>query len=181
MTYPDSNYNPYAYNTPTPQPPKKRRVWPWVLGILVVLFFLFVGCSAIVGSAVDEAAKSVESGQSVGANPPEQATANVGATVRDGKLEFTVTNWDGVSRVSLTVTNIGSAPTYLSDSDQVIIDDQGREFKPDSDFSSDLWLNELNPGQTVSGTLDYQLFGANPVAIELHDSFLSGGARENLK
>ncbi|MFC4373671.1 MmpS family transport accessory protein [Nocardia halotolerans] len=38
-----------------PQPPKKKKVWPWVLGgILLVLLLIIGGCVALVGSVANE-------------------------------------------------------------------------------------------------------------------------------
>ena len=48
-----SNYPPCSYPIPGyyQQPPKKRRVWPWVLGGFVLLVFLGVGgCFAFIGA-----------------------------------------------------------------------------------------------------------------------------------
>ncbi|GAA4402148.1 MmpS family transport accessory protein [Tsukamurella soli] len=51
MSTPNPPYPPQAY--PPIQPPKKRRIWPWVLlGILVVFIAIVAGCTAMVGSAV---------------------------------------------------------------------------------------------------------------------------------
>jgi hypothetical protein len=55
---------PYGYNQggyPAPAPKARRRVWPWVLLVVVMLPILgFIGCTALVGgaiSAVDQARK----------------------------------------------------------------------------------------------------------------------------
>lgn len=40
-----NNYNPA---------PKKRKVWPWVVGVLAFLLLAFVGCTAMTVSAVDD-------------------------------------------------------------------------------------------------------------------------------
>ena len=55
MFYPDSNYNPYAYNTPPPQPPKKDApTWLKVIVGFAFLFVLLVGCVAIVGGGAED-------------------------------------------------------------------------------------------------------------------------------
>lgn len=47
-------YPPQGY-APTP-PPKRRRVWPWVLlGVVLVPILGFVACTAAVGKAVSDA------------------------------------------------------------------------------------------------------------------------------
>lgn len=49
--YPPNNQ--YGYGQP---PKKKRKKWPWVLGILVLLgILLFGGCAALVGGAMNAA------------------------------------------------------------------------------------------------------------------------------
>jgi hypothetical protein len=56
-----------------PQPPKKRRVWLWVLiGILALFLIVIVACSAITVSAVNDVAKSVATATSP-ADPTESA------------------------------------------------------------------------------------------------------------
>jgi hypothetical protein len=66
--YPGGYYPPQAYN----QPPKKRKVWPWVLGALFGVFILFCGgCVAflaVVGKSLDRSKPTVSSHGSV--NPP---------------------------------------------------------------------------------------------------------------
>lgn len=36
-----------------PDPPKKRKVWPWILGFLAFAFLAFAGCTVLVSGAVD--------------------------------------------------------------------------------------------------------------------------------
>lgn len=40
-------------------PPKKRKVWPWVLGLFALAFLAFAGCSVLVGGAVNEVDKAI--------------------------------------------------------------------------------------------------------------------------
>ncbi|MBZ2197920.1 DUF4352 domain-containing protein [Occultella gossypii] len=128
----------------------------------------------------------------------EEALPGVGAAVRDGKFEFVVTSIEtGVDTVGseylneqaqgqfvlvhLTVTNIGEAPQYFSDSDQQLFDAAGREFSPNSTAGlwiegNDTFFTEINPGNTVEGTIVFDIpADAVPTTLELHDSFLSGG------
>lgn len=126
------------------------------------------------------------------------AGAKVGAGVRDGKFEFTVTRVEaGVKRVGpdfmaqkaqgqfvlvhLSVTNIGDEPQTLVDSEQKVRDAAGRQFSSDSVAAmlmdgNDVFFNQINPGNTVKGVLVYDMpKGAKPTSIELHDSMFSGG------
>ncbi|WP_231955091.1 DUF4352 domain-containing protein [Occultella aeris] len=81
--------------------------------------------------------------------------------------------------VHLTVTNIGEAPQYFSDSDQQL-DAAGREFAANSAAGiwiegNDTFVTEINPGNTVAGTIVFDIpADAVPSTLELHDSFLSG-------
>lgn len=63
---------------------------------------------------------------------------------------------------------------------QYLYDKQGRRFEPEFDWTSDLAFADLNPGQSVSGTLTYVLSGATPDYLELHDSMFSGGVEVRL-
>ena len=191
-------YPPQAYNQPpqSPNPKKGFPTWAKVLigGVGVLVFF--GACGAIVS---DEETETISSSPAINAQQPEpvpnaenaqpfvapepvqsQSDPGVGVAVRDGKLEFLVSSWDGASSINISVTNIGNRPVFFSGDNVKIVDTQGREFTPESDWSSDLWFAELQPGQSVSGTLTYSMYGATPSHLMLHDSMFSSGARVNL-
>ncbi|MFD7846595.1 DUF4352 domain-containing protein [Nocardia sp. NPDC059764] len=178
-----------------PQPPKKRRVWPWVLGgFLACLLLLFGGCAALIGGAAHEVAKQEE----------KRTTAEpVGTTVRDGKFSFAVTRVDppittvGTSEilkrdaqgefvlVYVDITNVGNQKQSFFGDNQKLIDEHGKEFSNDSgaalNVNKDL-LSEINPGNKLSAVLVFDVpKGTVPAAIEFHDSILSGGARVAVK
>lgn len=46
---------------------------------------------------------------------------------------------------------------------------------------SDIYYETLNPGESVSGALTYELSGAVPSHLELHDSVFSGGVEVALR
>lgn len=138
-----------------------------------------------------------------GQTQPEQ-TPGLGTPVRDGKFEFTVTKVDrGVRQVGgdllgekaqgrfvlvhVTVTNIGDQAQLLDDTSQTLRDTKGREFDADSMAAmsidgNDVFLNEINPGNTVKGVLVYDMpKDAVPASIELHDSMFSGGVTVSLR
>lgn len=107
---------------------------------------------------------------------PAAPVSGVGKPVRDGKFEFLVSSWDPATATAyIRVTNIGDRPQSLSMSAQYLYDKQDRKFEPEFDWTSDLALADLNPGQSVSGNLTYVLSGAIPDRLELHDSIFSGG------
>ena len=132
------------------------------------------------------------------ANAAKPSVATVGTPVRDGNFEFTVTKvQSGVASVGsdllsekaqgqfvlvhVTVTNIGAQAQLLTDSAQTVFDAKGRKFSADTAAAiyledNDVFLNEVNPGNTVKGTLVFDMpKDAKPASIELHDSAFSGG------
>lgn len=136
------------------------------------------------------------------AEPAEDA-AGIGDPVRDGKFEFTVTEVEtGVSEVGdeflseqaqgqfvlvhMTVSNIGDQAQMLSGSNQTLIDDQGREHSANGSAAiylegSETFLNDINPGNSVEGTVVFDIpADAEPAAVELHDSMFSGGVTVSL-
>lgn len=152
-------------------------------------------------AATDEAA--AEEPAEPEAEPAEEQPG-IGDPVRDGKFEFVVTGVeDGGTElgseflsekaqgrfhlVHISVTNIGDEAQMMSDSNQQVRDEQGRTFDANSSAAiymddNDLWLTDINPGNTMSGTLVFDMpEGATPVEIELHDSMFSGGVIVSLK
>ena len=107
------------------------------------------------------------------AAPPPPAN-DIGRPVRDGQFEFVVTALDG-STAQLTVTNIGDHPKTMDAGEQILMDVQGREFAPSVSILSDIYYETLNPGESASGSLMYELSGAVPDHLELHDSAFSDG------
>lgn len=63
--YPQNNQ--YGYGQP---PKKKRKKWPWVLGILVLLgILLFGGCAALMGGAMNAAEEATNDSTSSDSTP----------------------------------------------------------------------------------------------------------------
>lgn len=122
--YPQQGY-------PPAPPPKKRKVWPWVLLAVVLVPILgFVACTAMVGgaiNAVDEARKggtvalgetfTYQSGVQVAAFPPTTYKSNnqfiVGAGETGYKTTVAVVNGSdkpvGAALVTINAT-VGSTP-----------------------------------------------------------------------
>ncbi len=128
----------------------------------------------------------------------KDSTPTLGSKVRDGKFEFVVksiqcgihsvgTSWSRENamgefcKVNLTVTNIGKESQMFFDSNQTLIDSQDREFDSKSIIGSqdsDMWLSNINPGLTLSGSIYFDVpVGTKVKAIELHDSMFSGGVK----
>ncbi|MDM8086135.1 DUF4352 domain-containing protein [Cellulomonas cellasea] len=136
--------------------------------------------------------------------PVEQpAAAGIGAPVRDGKLEFTVTAVEpGVASlgsdafgqkaqgqfvlVRVTVQNIGDEAVFFHGGSQKAFDAQGREFSPDATApiyleDANSFLNEINPGNTVNGTIVFDMpVDVAITSLELHDSPFSSGVTVTL-
>lgn len=140
--------------------------------------------------------------------PPEaETTAKIGEEADDGKFAFTVTNikcgeptvtdssgyltkaaQGQYCLLTLSVKNIGDKQQLFSESDQKLLNSAGQQYSPDSTATlynsgnSDVFLSQINPGNTVSGVLVYDIpVGQTPVTAELHDSSLSGGVKVNLQ
>ena len=157
-------------------------------------------------STTDDAADSTDSTTSkkTSKNAPAKSAPGIGDAARDGKFEFTISKVEkGVASVGseyfnekadgqfvlvhITVKNIGDESQTLFDSEQKLKDTQGRSFSTDSSAAiamedNEMWLNEINPGNSAKGTLVYDMpADAQPAEIELHDSMFSGGVTVSLK
>jgi hypothetical protein len=84
--------------------------------------------------------------------------------------------------VSLSVRNIAGKSQYFLGSAQKMTDAAGAEFGDDElaglyvNQHSQTFLRKIGPGGTVTGKIVFDLpKGTTPSAVELHDSFLSGG------
>ena len=198
--YPPPQYPPQYPAAPPPK--KKKRIWRWALGAVVVL--IAIG-SILPDSKTKETSSGPASAPSASVPSPERAkddAAPVGTKVRDGKFEFSVESVKSGGAVvgdnpffqkkaqgewvvvTVTVTNISDAPQSFTPSAQKLIDAQGRKFEPDSTAQialggSDVpvWDN-INPGNTADVKLVYDMpADAVPAVLELHDSMFSGGAK----
>ncbi len=171
------------------------------LGALVVLAVIVStanGGSKPTPAAGENRPAATSAQASAASTRAERAGAGIGTAVRDGKLEFTVTAIDsGVASVGsdafgqkaqgqfvlvhLTITNIGDKAQYFDGSSQKAFDAQGREFSADTSAAiyltdANSFLNEINPGNSVTGTVVFDMPpGAAIAKLELHDSPFSGG------
>ena len=97
MTNPQMPHQTWPGNqAPYPvQPPKKRAMWPWVLGgFFACVLVFFGGCALLIGSAANEVANQEER---------RSSAAPAGSEVRDGKFGFVVT------RVDPPVSSVGDS------------------------------------------------------------------------
>lgn len=133
---------------------------------------------------------------------PEPDVPGIGDAVRDGNFEFTVLEVEsGLSSIGdgftaeeaagqfvvvrVSITTIGDSSQTWFDSNQALIDDQGREH---SSHSATLWLDdglvfeEINPGVTKEGVIAFDIpADAEPVQLRLHDSAFSNGVVVDLR
>ncbi|MDP3950527.1 DUF4352 domain-containing protein [Microbacterium sp.] len=140
-----------------------------------------------------------------GQQPPahDDPATGVGAAVRDGKFEFVVKNvkcgaqniggqfgsdaQGEFCQIRITVKNIGDEPQDMFSDNQYALNAAGQEFSPDGSamiFSanSDMWMSEINPGNSVSGELIYDVpRGTKLTKLEVHDSAFSSGATIDLR
>jgi hypothetical protein len=147
--------------------------------------------------------KQESSGSDEAATSSEAAGLN--EAVRDGKFEFTVKKVDcGETRignatfgtkaqgqfclVNLKVENIGNEAQSMFGDNQLLFDQDGREFSADTeaamymgDKAQTLW-EEINPGNSINGVVVFDVpKNAVPTSIELHDSMFSDGVKVSLK
>jgi len=132
------------------------------------------------------------------------AVAAPGTEVRDGSFAFTVTAVDPPVTtlgsgsfsskaqgryvlVHVTVRNVGDEAELFSDTSQKLLDAAGREYDASTGAAalylpdSNAFLNNINPGNSVDGTLVFDVpVGLRPAAVELHDSPFSRGVRVTL-
>lgn len=131
----------------------------------------------------------------------QKVFAKIGEPVRDGKFEFVVsgilcgetkvgsdylshTAQGQFCKVSLTVKNIGTVPVSFNSSDQFAFTSDNKKYSTDSkaaiysESSSNTWYSNINPGNSVSGDLYFDMpKDIQPTLLELHDSAFSGGVK----
>jgi hypothetical protein len=201
------NPNPQAPAAPVPPRKRRGRTLLIVTGgifALIVVGGIFGGGKSGTGATSPTVtAAPAANGDATQAAPAkaEAAPPKVGVEVRDGKFAFTVvkvetglptigsdftksTAQGSYVLVHLKVRNIGDKAQLLSDSSQKLIDAQGRKFDADTSAAimslenNQTFLNNINPGNEVTGTLVFDVpAGVELAALELHDSLFSGGVK----
>jgi hypothetical protein len=136
--------------------------------------------------------------------PAPKPASQLGKPVRDGKFAFIVRNVKcGIAvvgdnpylqekaqgqfcAVALTVENIGDESQSMFADNQYAFDGKSRKFSANSmasmaDESSQVLWEEINPGNSVKGTVYFDVpKGAKLTSLELHDSMFSGGVTVRL-
>ncbi|MCS4276586.1 hypothetical protein M2390_001768 [Mycetocola sp. BIGb0189] len=132
---------------------------------------------------------------------PKDTLPGIGEAVTAGSMEFTVTGVEEAGttvggqylsataqgrfvRVALSVKNVGDKPETFLVNFLKIEDAQGRSFNADSSAtiydtsSADTWISEINPGNSVTGSVIFDL----PADAELKTLSVSnsvwGGAKK---
>jgi hypothetical protein len=181
-------------NKPEPGPIAKVIAFLFVLVGGIILFHLF-----------SSTATSVISSESKPAKIKTQPDGYIGQSIRDGKFSFIVKSIDCGSKtisdsistetalgkfciVRLSIKNIGKVSNIVDVSGQLLLDSSGVKYDPQSSAGNTLPGNDnfdstnLNPGLSVSGAIVFDIpKTTTPVAIELHDGFLSGGKQVSLQ
>lgn len=180
-----------------------------IAGIVIgsIFFFFQIMFFASLANGVKTATtNSPSSSQSSNSSKPAEV-AKIGQAVRDGKFEFTVTAFScgqtsvGTNQyltkqaqgqycmLNLTIKNIGDQAQSLFSGNQKLLngstqysaDDTATLYNQPSGSSS-TWFNDINPGNSVSGTIVFDVpKGVTPTQAELHDSSFSGGVKVNLQ
>jgi len=190
MTQQQFGWQPQGGWEPPPKSPKRK------MGGCLTAVVAFVGI--LIAASVIGALAGSESEQSTTATtrravvqdtikePATTATSDAPGLrdkVRDGKFEFVVSSFrcqSGKCQAAVRVENIGDEPQYMFADNQYLYDNRGRKFTAETTLD-DLWINELNPGLTVRGTVVWKVPAEfKPDRLELHDSVFSGGVTVQL-
>lgn len=181
---------------------RRHKILTVILGIIVLVVIVSASKGGSKTPTTTDSNKSSSNSQT-----KTPTTAKIGEAARDGKFEFVVKSVKcGVPSVSdssgyisktaqgqyclvdVSVKNIGDkSQTFLED-DQKLLNANNQEYSPDTTATlynannSDVFVNEINPGNTVEGTMVYDIpKDQTPVTAELHDSSLSNGVKVNLQ
>jgi hypothetical protein len=190
---------------PKPPRPWYRRPWVIILGVLGVLLVIGMLTSdpqpttqpATTAAPTPEAKATTPAATKPPATESAETAPGLGERARDGKFEFVVSRVRcGVDRIgsqylnkaaqgqfcliSVRVRNVGDEQRTFEQSSQYLFDTAGRRYETgDAGLyleDSKSFLEDINPGNGVNGTLVYDVPKSFKAAkIELHDSAFSGG------
>ena len=177
---------------PTPaQPARKRRRWPWAVGVVLAMVLGYSALFAVIGFGRQNAVDSTDDKGAV--------AGRMGAPVRDGTFEFTVsgvacgesTTDDGFSpraargmfcMVTVSVRNVGTQAQPFDESNQKAYDEKGARYSHDAPAEYDAnagahtWFLQIEPGSQVTGKLVFDVpVSIRLTSVELHDSPSSVG------
>jgi hypothetical protein len=180
---------------------RRHKILTVILGIIVLVVIV----SASKGGSKSPATTANKSSSNSQTKTP--TLAKIGQPADDGKFEFTIASVtcgkpsvsDSTGYISKTaqgqyclmtvsVKNIGDKQQLFSESDQKLLNATSQQYSPDTtatlynENNTDAFLSEINPGNTVTGVLVYDIpKDQTPVTAELHDSSLSNGVKVNLQ
>ena len=193
---------------PPQQAPRKKRHWVRNIFLGLVGFIVLIVIISVASNGGSKGTPATGRGAApANAAPAAPQVAKIGTPVRDGKFQFTITSVSHAKSVGdtadgfgdtaqgkytilhVTVTNIGSQPQTLFDSNQYVYDASGRKYDASTSADVDIngtsdsvFVNDINPGNTVRGELAFDMpAGHKAVKAELHDSAFSGGITVNLR
>ena len=187
---------------------KKEKTGNWFARHKILTGILAIVVIGVIASAAGGGNKDKTGTNSKNtANTSETTTAKLGESARDGKFEFVVKNIQcGVPSVTaaggylsksatgqfclvnVSVKNIGDKQQIFMESDQKLLNASNIQYSTDTTATlynsnnSDVFVSEINPGNTVEGTLVYDIpKDQTPVTAELHDSSFSNGVKVTLQ
>lgn len=169
-------------------------------------FFLFVILLGAIGGGNKNKTVTTTTKTTTATKANATPTTKVNQEANDGKFAFTITGVQcdtasvGSSQystknaqgqycvVSITVRNIGNEAQTLDSFNQYLYNSEGKKYSADSEASYDAnpsgstFLQQINPGVTVSGVVVFDMpKGVTPTVAELHDSAFSNGVKVNLQ
>jgi hypothetical protein len=191
---------------------KKRFIIPGGFVALMMIIAMTSGGGGAeepAASADDTSTAAVADTESDGASEADAAEAEEEAPglktpVRDGKFEFTVKSIEcGEDKIGssfmaekaqgqfciakVKVSNIGDESQMFDGTSQYLYDQDGREFTASTEAAfalpeSQSFLEDINPGNTVSGKVvwDVPASGFEATELKLHDSMFSEGVEVSL-
>jgi Domain of unknown function (DUF4352) len=207
---PDPTYG-YLPRPPYQPPPRKswprrHKVLTALLAFVGLVVIIGIGSAIGSGGGADNNTNAASGGGGQQAAAPAGGP-HIGQPAADGKFRFVITRVTYRKSVGDTslglgetaqgrytvlhikVTNISNQSQTLDDSTQYVYDARGRKFDADTQADIDgnpgnnggVFLNDINPGNTVRGLLFFDLpRGDTAVKAELHDSMFSDGVTVDL-
>jgi Domain of unknown function (DUF4352) len=189
---------------------RRHKILTAVLAIIAVIVISSVagGGSDTATPTAGTDSSTAAAGQAPAQEPapepaPEEKVAEIGTPVRDGKFEFVVEKIAYSTKsvgneflnkapqgqfaiVTVSVKNIGDEPqTLFAENQYLFVGD--KKYSADTEAATyasdngDMWLTEINPGNSVSGPVYFDIpKGAKAGQLELHDSAFSGGVDVNV-
>lgn len=200
------------YQPPAPAPRKRHLVRNGLFGCLgVIVLIIVIAVAVAIGNSGGSGSSpsTPAAGSAPAVTHSARPVVQLGKPVRDGKFQFVINSVSQTKTVGdtefgggttaqgkytvlhVTVTNISGQPQTLDDSAQYVYDSAGRKYNASSDAdialstanaSSDVIFNNINPGNTVSGLIAFDMpSGDSAVKAELHDSPFSLGVTVALR